>query len=208
MLGCVLGYLVNVFYGHTGNSVQQWRMKSIGSGQEEGQVSNVARVYLIDHPVQRDQRLFQQHLLEPLSWGELGLVQHQVQPVGRLQPLAAALAQPLQQADVLAVGVVSVRRISPYPLGNGKGDGVELAEVALCNHFVHVLDHALVEAWAGQHGEHPGQHGHLIGVEAALQRAATQNVYQHTSEIGMIESKLINTNLTKMVLRAAKSSGF
>lgn len=183
-------------------------MKSIGSGQEEGQVSNVARVYLIDHPVQRDERLVQQHLLEPLSWGEFGLVQHQVQPVGRLQPLAAALAQPLQQADVLAVGVVSVRRISPYPLGNGKGDGVELAEVALRYHFVHMPDHVLVEAWAGQHGEHPGQHGHLIGVKAALQKAATQNVYQCTSETGKLKSKLINTNLTKMVLRAAKSSGF
>lgn len=59
MLGCLIGYFVDVFSGNAGNSVHQRRVKMIGSGQEEGEVGNRGRVYLIHHPLQGDDSLFE-----------------------------------------------------------------------------------------------------------------------------------------------------
>ena len=84
----------------------------------------------------------------------------------------ATAAQRLQQADVLAVGGVAVGGIISDPLGNGKRNGVELTEVALCNHCVYPRKHTLVKPRVGQHGQYPSQHGHFIGVKTVLQKPA------------------------------------
>lgn len=109
----------------------------VHSGEEEGQLRHVVPVYLIDHATERGDGVHEQHILKPLPRDIFQLVQHQVQLVGGLQPLAAALAQPLQQTDVLAVGVVAVKGVVPDPFGNGERDGGELTEVALRDHFVY-----------------------------------------------------------------------